>query len=58
LLICGLDVSNELARSLSPKWKTPRDSPGHFVPSSAFDLPVTRDLSIAGSGANLVGKKV
>ncbi|HEX4201267.1 MAG TPA: hypothetical protein VHY59_07090 [Chthoniobacterales bacterium] len=49
-----LDVSNELSRSLSPKWKTKGVS-GHRVPASAF---MTRDLTISGTGANLVGKKV
>jgi hypothetical protein len=53
-----LDISNELTRSLSPKWKTKRGEPGHLVPSSAFDLPATRDLTISGTGAHLVGKKV
>jgi hypothetical protein len=47
-----LDVSNELLRSVLPKWKTTRGEPGHLVPSNAF---MARDVQ---SSTSLVGKKV
>ena len=53
-----LDVSNELSRSVSGKWKTRQGEPGQWVPASAFDLPSTRDVTYSGSGSKLVGKKV
>ena len=56
-----LEITNELSRTVSPKWKESRGEPGFYVPISAFDLvgqPVTRDLTISGTGANLIGKKV
>ena len=54
-----LDTCNELGRSLSPGWKSKRGEPvGYLVPSSAFDSPLTRDVTVGGSGAHLVGRKV
>jgi hypothetical protein len=32
-----LDVSNELSRSVTSKWKNKRGEPGHLVPASACD---------------------
>jgi hypothetical protein len=52
-----LEVANELRRSLSPDWKKKSGEPGLLVPSSAFGPPVTRELTVSGSGANLVGRK-
>ena len=52
-----LDVSNELSRSISNKWKFRQGETGHLVPSSAFDLPSTRDVTYSGTGSKLVGKK-